>query len=108
MSLQKVCEQYRLDGELIAALAKKGVFCADGFSDGDVCRARAACFLLVAGLGTERVAPSSLTRDGGRTQRALLRRLRADALERSHAEQRRVDKLDCLLREIDSGRCPLR
>ena len=108
MTLQKVCEQYRLDGELIAALAMKGVFCADGFCDGDVCRAAVACFLHECGLGTEDVAAYFLTRDGGRTQRALLRRLRADALERSHAEQRRVDKLDCLLREIDSGRCPLR
>ena len=64
MTLQKVCEQYRLDGELIAALAKKGVFCADGFCDGDVCRAAVACFLHECGLGTEDVAAYFLTRDG--------------------------------------------
>lgn len=102
-TLRETCERYRLDGALIERLAARGVFSADAFGDEDACRAAVACFLHEAGLAEDALAAYFLTQDGGRTQRILLRRLRARALERSHEEQRRVDKIDCLLRKLDEG-----
>ncbi len=105
MTLQEVCSTYHLDAALLGRLAREGVFCAQALGDSDVCRASLACFLAECGLTAEQVAAYFLTQDAGKTQRIMLRRLRAEALERSHAEQRRVDKLDCLLRKLDEGCC---
>ena len=105
MTLQEVCSTYHLDAALLQALAERGVFCAQ-LCDGDACRAAVACFLCECGLSVEQIAAYFLTEDGGRTQRVLLRRLRAAALERVHAAQHCVDKLDCLLRK--QGECPAR
>lgn len=103
MTLQEVCSTYHLDAALLGSLAQRGVFLAQTLGDDDICRASLACFLAECGLTAEQVAAYFLTQDAGKTQRVMLRRLRAEALERSHAEQRRVDKLDCLLRRLDEG-----
>lgn len=101
MTLREGCETYGLDVALMDGLAKRGVFRAYSFGDEDACRGAVACFLHESGLSAECVAAYFLAQDGGKTQRVLLRRLRADALARAHGEQRRVDKLDCLLRKLD-------
>ena len=101
MTLQEVCENFHLDEPLMIELVRRGVFSAENFSDGDVCHAALACFLHESGLSAECIAVYFQTQDGGKSKRILLRRLRSEALERAHAEQRRVDKLDCLLRKLD-------
>lgn len=104
MTLQEACKTYHLDGELLEQLAQRGVFGAE-LGDEDLCRAAVACFLHESGLSAQETAVYFLARDGGNTQRVMLRRLRAGALERAHAEQRRVDKLDCLLRKAEGAAC---
>lgn len=107
MTLLEGCKSYRFDETLISELAKRGVFSAEEFSDSDACRAALACFLHESGLAAECIAAFFQAQDGGKCKRVLLRRLRCEALERAHAEQRRVDKLDCLLRKLnekDEGR----
>lgn len=39
MTLQEVCENFRLDEPLMLELVRRGVFSAENFSDGDVCHA---------------------------------------------------------------------
>ncbi len=103
MTLQEAATAYGLNGALLEALARRGVFGAE-LCDEEICRAAVACFLHECGLPEEGIAAYFLARDGGETQRVLLRRLRDEVLERAHAEQRRVDKIDCLLRKCSDGR----
>ena len=67
-------------------------------TDGEACALGVALFLSDAGLSDAELSAYFTADDD--TRRCILRRLRAALLEKAHAAQRRIDKVDCLLARL--------
>ena len=87
--------------ESLAARCSLGTPAEGGreLTDDEACALGVALFLSDAGL-PEGELSACFTADDD-TRRCILRRLRADLLEKAHAAQKCVDKVDYLLRKLE-------
>ena len=106
MKISELSAQCELNEERLAALAARcgfGTQTAAGreLTDEEACALGVALFLSDAGLSEGELSAYFSSDDA--TRRCILKRLRAALEEDVHTAQKRIDKVDCLLRKLENG-----